>query len=169
MSTTQNQWQQIETAPKDETFLVYHPTFVNKVWVLSSAEQSLNGFTHWMPLPAPPAAASPAAPQQMECTACKGIGFIKNRGDGDDFPCQFCPNGDDDDYGAAPQQPLTDAEIDAIMDQQWGKGLQLSQYQAHRAASRAIERAVLAKIATVVAPQQSGDADGVKTVDGGQR
>lgn len=29
------------------------------------------------------------------CTACGGIGFINNRGDGADFACQFCPNGDD--------------------------------------------------------------------------
>jgi hypothetical protein len=44
------------------------------------------------------------------------------------------------------QAPLqTDAEIDAVMDQQWGKGLQPNQYLAHRAASRAIERAVLQK------------------------
>lgn len=46
---------------------------------------------------------------------------------------------------AAPAAPLTDAEIDACTDRQWGKGCVLSQYMAHRAAAREVQRACAAK------------------------
>ena len=50
---------------------------------------------------------------------------------------------------AAPQpapeaQPLTDEQIDAVTDAQWGKGCAPNQYMAHRAAARAYIRAALA-------------------------
>lgn len=50
-----DQWQPIETAPKDGThFLAYHPTFVHSIWVTFWRDSAPSGFTHWMPLPAAP-------------------------------------------------------------------------------------------------------------------
>ncbi len=57
-----NEWQPIETAPKDGThILVYRPEYSNdvigidfwrrKCWWLSSSDSQP---THWMPLPEPP-------------------------------------------------------------------------------------------------------------------
>jgi hypothetical protein len=45
------------------------------------------------------------------------------------------------DFHPSAPQPLTDEQIDRITDAQWGKGCAQSQYMAHRAYARAIERA----------------------------
>lgn len=47
-----SEWQPIATAPEDGRFLAYHPEFANNFWITSNS--SLEGFTHWMPLPAAP-------------------------------------------------------------------------------------------------------------------
>jgi hypothetical protein len=52
--------------------------------------------------------------------------------------------------GAAPAPTLTDAQIDAITDQQWGAGCLPNQYQAHRAFARAILRATPAEGSAVM-------------------
>jgi len=73
-----NEWQPIETAPKDERILLYRPTspewwrviggmydsdeYAKKPkpywtvdnWALGKLEQRQNAPTHWMPLPEPP-------------------------------------------------------------------------------------------------------------------
>ena len=53
---------------------------------------------------------------------------------------------------------LTDDEIDRITDAQWGKGCAPNQYAAHRAAARAIESAVVAKVSTPAASPTPIDA-----------
>ena len=40
------------------------------------------------------------------------------------------------------RKPLSDAEIDAVTDAQWGKGCELNQYMSHRAYARAIEAVI---------------------------
>lgn len=45
----------------------------------------------------------------------------------------------------AKRPELTDAEVDAIVEQQWGEGLKQNQVLAHRAAARAIEQATVTK------------------------
>ena len=43
------------------------------------------------------------------------------------------------------RKPLSDAEIDAVTDAQWGKGCEPNQYLAHRAYARAILKAGIGK------------------------
>ena len=45
-----------------------------------------------------------------------------------------------------PVQRLSDEDIDASTDAQWGKGCVESQYKAHRAAARAIEALVIERM-----------------------
>jgi hypothetical protein len=67
---SKEEWQTIETAPKDKPFLVYQPggqenweIGMDLVWFEPSLEaytmdgnmgMSLEDYTHWRPLPAPP-------------------------------------------------------------------------------------------------------------------
>lgn len=48
---------------------------------------------------------------------------------------------------------LTDAQIDAITDQQWGKGAAPNQYMAHRACARAVLKAAHRKVAALTEEQ----------------
>lgn len=60
-----NEWQPIESAPKDTAVLAYDfgyevahfNTLLNK-WVACSDHRPIRGPTHWMPLPDPPATTS---------------------------------------------------------------------------------------------------------------
>lgn len=50
-------WQPIETAPKDETILIYQPRF-GRVTLSINDGFEYKEATHWMPLPEPPAAST---------------------------------------------------------------------------------------------------------------